>query len=89
MWTYNMVKFLFGVFALSAGTSWMIVGAAVAEYAHQASLQLPSLFYAIGWISIGAGFITCLLGVFVLWHVAFDFIKDQTYSFRKPNYDED
>ena len=86
MWTTNMVKFLFGTFALSAGMGWIIIGTALAEFSTRITVQLPSLWYTVGWVSIVGGFITCLLGMFLLWHLAFDFIKDQTYNFRNPSY---
>ena len=83
MWTTNMVKFLFGIFTLSAGMSWIVLGAIIAEGSMRVATQLPSsLWYTIGWISMVGGFITCMLGVFLVWHLAFDFIKDQTYHFR-------
>jgi UPF0716 family protein affecting phage T7 exclusion len=86
MWTIKMVKFLFGIFALSAGLGWSIVGAVIAELSGRVDLVMSSFFIVIGWITLVGGLITSLLGVFILWNMVFDFIKDQTYNTRNPSY---
>lgn len=91
MWTTNMVKFLFGTFALSAGLGWIIIGAILIELPAQvAVITLDSLLYVVGCTMIIGGAITCFLGIFLLWYLTSDFIKDQTYNFRnRTNYDEE
>jgi hypothetical protein len=84
-----MVKFLFGIFALSAGMGWAIIGAVITELSGRVDLVMSSFFITIGWITLVGGFITCILGVFILWNMAFDFIKDQTYNVRNPSYTDE
>jgi len=89
MWTIKMVKFLFGIFALSAGLGWAIVGAVLAELPNHVVIGLSSIWTTVGWIILVGGIITSMLGVFILWSMAFDFIKDQTYNFRNPSYTDE
>ena len=89
MWSTTVVKFLFGIFALSSGMAWSMIGGALVEFSERGLPKFDAMWSVIGYITMGGGFLSILLGVTVLYYLAKDFYQDASYRFQNRNYDEE
>lgn len=80
MFTVRMTKILFGVFALSAGLAWILIGAAISDATFASEISLPILWYVISTVTVIGGLLTAAVGVFTILHTAREISRQNKYE---------